>query len=171
MLLNQFEPGMTVEKLDQVFDQVKQGIQEIRTVLAEKGTPPRTDFLSRKMTKEQQRRFVIGVVEQLGYDFSKGRLDDTVHPFMTALNRNDARITTRWEENNFSMATFGVIHEAGHGMYEQNFDPKFDFTPLSEGASMGIHESQSLFNEIIIGSNRAFGKNNTRFPRMRRRHF
>ncbi|EIT2193242.1 carboxypeptidase [Enterococcus faecalis] len=156
VLLNQFEPGMTVEKLDQVFDQVKQGIQEIRTVLAEKGTPPRTDFLSRKMTKEQQRRFVIGVVEQLGYDFSKGRLDDTVHPFMTALNRNDARITTRWEENNFSMATFGVIHEAGHGMYEQNFDPKFDFTPLSEGASMGIHESQSLFNEIIIGSNRAF---------------
>ena len=78
---------------------------------------------------------MIGVVEQLGYDFSKGRLDDTVHPFMTALNRNDARITTRWEENNFSMATFGVIHEAGHGMYEQNFDPKFDFTPLSEGAS------------------------------------
>ena len=61
VLLNQFEPGMTVEKLDQVFDQVKQGIQEIRTVLAEKGTPPRTDFLSRKMTKEQQRRFVIGV--------------------------------------------------------------------------------------------------------------
>ena len=68
-------------------------------------------------------------------------------------------------KNNFSMATFGVIHEAGHGMYEQNFDPKFDFTPLSEGASMGIHESQSLFNEIIIGSNRAFGKNNTRFSK------
>ena len=70
MLLNQFEPGMTVEKLDQVFDQVKQGIQEIRTVLAEKGTPPRTDFYLEN-DQEQQRRFVIGVVEQLGYDFSK----------------------------------------------------------------------------------------------------
>jgi carboxypeptidase Taq len=54
------------------------------------------------------------------------------------------------------MGIFGVIHEAGHGMYEQNIDEKFEYTPVHEGASMGIHESQSLFNEIIIGSNQAF---------------
>jgi carboxypeptidase Taq len=156
VLLTQYEPGMTVEKLDKLFAELKEGIISIRKAIESQGVKPRTDFLSRKMTKEQQRRFVVGVVEQLGYDFSRGRLDDTVHPFMLDLNRNDARITTRWEENNFSMAVFGVIHEAGHGMYEQNIDSKFDYTPLGGGTSMGIHESQSLFNEIIIGSNRAF---------------
>lgn len=156
VLLNQYEPGLSVEKLDQIFGQVKTGIMEIRTTIAEKGTVPRTDFLSRRVTKEQQRTFVIGVAEQLGYDFSRGRLDDTVHPFMLDLNRNDARITTRWDESNFTMATFGVIHEAGHGIYEQSIDQKYDHTPLSTGTSMGIHESQSLFNEIIIGSNKQF---------------
>ncbi|MHC5215057.1 carboxypeptidase M32 [Enterococcus sp. LJL128] len=156
VLLNQYEPGLTVEKLDQLFAELKTGIIELRKELAEKGTPPRTDFLNRKVSKEQQRTFVTRVAEQLGYDFSKGRLDDTVHPFMLDLNRNDARITTRWDEQNFSMAVFGVIHEAGHGIYEQNIDSKYDYTPLSTGASMGIHESQSLFNEIILGSNRNF---------------
>jgi carboxypeptidase Taq len=156
VLLNQYEPELTVEKLDKIFAQVKAGIMDIRATIAEKGTAPRTDFLSRTVTKEQQRTFVIGVAKDLGYDFSRGRLDDTVHPFMLDLNRNDARITTRWDETNFSVATFGVIHEAGHGIYEQSIDPKYDYTPLSTGASMGIHESQSLFNEIIIGSNKQF---------------
>jgi carboxypeptidase Taq len=156
VLLNQYEPGMTVAKLDQIFEQVKTGIMELRADIAEKGQAPRTDFLSRRVSKEQQKTFVTGVAKQLGYDFAKGRLDDTVHPFMLDLNRNDARITTRWDETNVMMAVFGVIHEAGHGIYEQSIDPKYDYTPLSTGASMGIHESQSLFNEIIIGSNKAF---------------
>ena len=155
VLLNQYEPGMTVEKLDAIFGEVKDGIMALRARLAE-GTAPQTDFLSRKVTKAQQKRFAETVVKELGYDFERGRLDDTIHPFMLDLNRNDARITTRWNEHDFSMAIFGIMHEAGHGMYEQNIDPKYDHTPLSTGTSMGIHESQSLFNEIIIGSNQAF---------------
>lgn len=156
VLLDQYEPGMTTEILDQVFKQVKDGIMEIRQKVAEKGVQPDTSFLNRTVTREQQEKFVRKVVADLGYDFSRGRLDDTVHPFMLAINREDARITTRWNEDDFSMAVFGVIHEAGHGMYEQNIDSKFDYTPLATGVSMGIHESQSLFNEIIVGSNRAF---------------
>ncbi|MDA3972475.1 carboxypeptidase M32 [Enterococcus thailandicus] len=156
VLLNQYEPGMTVEILDKVFAQLKDGIMSIREEISEKGTEPETSFLSRKMTKEQQKRFVVGVIEQLGYDFSRGRLDDTIHPFMTGINPNDARITTRWNEHDFQMAVFGVIHEAGHGMYEQDIDDKYAYTPVYQGASMGIHESQSLFNEIIVGSNRSF---------------
>ncbi|MBL1228428.1 carboxypeptidase M32 [Enterococcus sp. BWB1-3] len=156
VLLNQYEPELTVERLDQLFSELKTGILSIRKAIAEKGMAPRTDFLSRHVSKEQQKRFVVEVAKQLGYDFAKGRLDDTVHPFMLDLNRNDARITTCWDEMNFTMAVFGVIHEAGHGIYEQNIDPKYDYTPLSTGASMGIHESQSLFNEIIIGSNKSF---------------
>ncbi|MBM1152064.1 carboxypeptidase M32 [Enterococcus durans] len=156
VLLNQYEPGMTVEILDRVFDQLKAGILKIRQTINEKGQEPRTNFLTRKMTKAQQEKFVVGVIEQLGYDFSRGRLDDTIHPFMLGINHNDARITTRWNEHDFKMAVFGVIHEAGHGMYEQDIDEKYAYTPIYQGTSMGIHESQSLFNEIIIGSNRNF---------------
>ncbi|KAF1301482.1 carboxypeptidase M32 [Enterococcus saccharolyticus] len=156
VLLNQYEPNMTTAILDQVFGEVRDGILAIRQTLSEKGTVPRTDFLKRTMTEAQQRKFIVKVIADLGYDMTKGRLDNTVHPFATGINHRDVRITTRWNENDFSMGVFGVIHEAGHGMYEQNIDEKFEYTPAHEGASMGIHESQSLFNEIIIGSNRHF---------------
>ncbi|WP_071131237.1 carboxypeptidase M32 [Enterococcus timonensis] len=160
VLLNQYEPGMTVEILDEVFAQLLAGITKIRQTLKEKGTEPEIDFLHRFVSKEQQQQFVRALAEKVGYDFKRGRLDDTIHPFMTGINRLDARITTRWDEHDFMMATFGVIHEAGHGVYEQNVDPKFDYTNLSGGVSMGIHESQSLFNEIIIGSSKNFWQTN-----------
>lgn len=158
VLLDQYEPKMTTEILDEVFAQVRDGIMAIRQELAEKGTEPETAFLSRKMTEAQQRKFVEKVIQDLGYDLTCGRLDTTIHPFATGINHKDVRLTTRWNETDFSMAVFGTIHEAGHGMYEQNIDEKFEYTPAHEGASMGIHESQSLFNEIIIGSNRQFWK-------------
>lgn len=155
VLLNQYEPGMTTEILDKVFSQLVTGITEIREALKQ-GTPSQTDFLSRKVPRYQQEKFIRGVISQLGFDFSRGRLDDTIHPFMTGINPEDARITTRWNEDDFTMAVFGVIHEAGHGTYEQNINPKYRYTPLYAGASMGIHESQSLFNELIIGSSPSF---------------
>lgn len=155
VLLNQYEPHMTTEKLDAVFSQLREGIIKIRKAL-EKGTAPDTALLSRKMTKEQQRKFVTKVVADLGYDFSRGRLDDTIHPFATGINHHDVRLTTRWHEEDFAMGIMGVMHEAGHGMYEQGILEKYAYTPVHEGASMGIHESQSLFNEIIIGSDRSF---------------
>lgn len=157
VLLNLNEPGMTTEVLDKVFSELLEGIQKLRKDL-EKGTVPRHDFLGRKVPKTQQERFVREVISQLGYDFSRGRLDDTIHPFMTGINPDDARLTTRWNEDDFTVAVFGTIHEAGHGMYEQHIDKKFAGTPLYAGASMGIHESQSLFNELIIGSHPAFWK-------------
>ncbi|MFV0557627.1 MAG: carboxypeptidase M32 [Enterococcus sp.] len=157
VLLNQYEPGMTVEILDQVFGRLREGILEIRTQLA-KGTPPRTDFIHRVVKKAQQERFVIQVIKELGFDFSRGRLDDTIHPFATGINHHDVRLTTRWHETDFTMGIFGVMHEAGHGMYEQSVTEKYNYTPLHTGTSMGIHESQSLFNELIIGGNRAFWK-------------
>lgn len=156
VLLDQYEPGMTTEILDEVFTTLREGIMALRKEIADKGTAPRTDFLSRHVPKAQQEKFVRQTVSQIGYDFSKGRLDDTVHPFMQELNRDDARITTRWNEDDFKFAVFGVLHEAGHGTYEQNIDAKYDYTPFSGGVSMGIHESQSLFNELIIGSRRSF---------------
>lgn len=155
VLLNLNEPGMTTEVLDKVFKELLAGITEIREKLKQ-GQVPQTDFSNRKVSRMQQEKFIRPVVEKLGFDFSRGRLDDTIHPFMTGINPDDARLTTRWNEKDFSMAVFGVIHEAGHGTYEQNIDKKFAYTPLYAGASMGIHESQSLFNELVIGSRKSF---------------
>lgn len=155
VLLDQYEPGLTTEELDRVFGTLKEGILDIKAVLDKKESID-TSFLNRYVPKELQKKYVTYLVDELGYDFSRGKLDDTVHPFMLAINRNDARITTRWDEHDVSMALFGVIHEAGHGIYEQNIDPQYDKTPLSTGVSMGIHESQSLFYEILVGGNYAF---------------
>ncbi|MDN6639916.1 MAG: carboxypeptidase M32 [Tetragenococcus sp.] len=156
VLLNLYEPNMTTEVLDDVFSTVRDGIIALRQKIADKGVKPRTDFLNRKMTKEQQQKFVIKVVQDLGFDLNHGRIDDTIHPFATGINHRDVRLTNRWNETDFSSGILGLIHEAGHGVYEQNIAEKFEYTPAHEGASMGIHESQSLFNELVIGSRKSF---------------
>ncbi|GMA08316.1 carboxypeptidase M32 [Tetragenococcus halophilus subsp. flandriensis] len=156
VLLNIYEPNMTTEILDDVFSTVRDGIIAIYQKIEKYGVKPRTDFLHRKMPKQQQEKFVTKVVEDLGFDFSHGRIDDTVHPFATGINHQDVRLTNRWNETDFSMGIFGLIHEAGHGVYEQNIAEKFEYTPVHEGASMGIHESQSLFNELVIASRKSF---------------
>ncbi len=72
------------------------------------------------------------------------------------MNRNDARITTRWATDDFQMAVLGILHEAGHGLFAQNVAPKWDYTPFNKAIAMSIHESQSLFNEVVIGRSEAF---------------
>jgi len=158
VLLNQYEPGMSVAILDGIFDQVRTGIMAIRKEIEEKGTKPDTSFLSRKVPKEMQVKFARHLATQLGFDFSRGRLDDSVHPFMTGFNHNDTRLTSRWHEDDFQMGILGTLHEQGHGQFEQNVSPDFAYTPVGSSMSMGIHESQSLFQEIMIGSNLAFWK-------------
>ncbi|MCC7668872.1 MULTISPECIES: carboxypeptidase M32 [Leuconostoc] len=164
VLLNQYEPGLTVAKLDAVFAQVKTGVTELRQRLAKEGTTPEDSFLKRRVTKEQQRQYAMAAAQRLGYNLNKGRLDDTIHPFMEALNRDDARITTRWDDYNFQMAVLGIFHEAGHGLFEQNVDPKYDDFRSVLPISMSIHESQSLFNEVMIGRSKAFWE--TEYPQM-----
>ncbi|WP_088815114.1 MULTISPECIES: carboxypeptidase M32 [Listeria] len=158
-LLEQYEPGMTVETLDAAFGKLRSGIMDLRKKM-EQGEVPSSKPLQVNIAKDIQKTFSERILQKMGFDFDAGRLDDTIHPFAIGLNVNDVRITTRYAEDNFKMAVFGIIHEGGHAIYEQNFDPKLSGTPLSEGASMGIHESQSLFYEIILGSSFAFWKSN-----------
>lgn len=164
VLLNQYEPGLNVAKLDAVFDELKAGIMALRTQLQTDGTTPDSHFLSRRITKDQQKAYALAASQRLGYDLNKGRLDDTIHPFMEALNRDDARITTRWDEHNFQMAVLGIFHEAGHGLFEQNVAAKYDDVRAVMPISMSIHESQSLFNEVMIGRSKAFWQ--AEYPKM-----
>lgn len=157
-LLDMYEPGVTVEMLDQVFGQLREEIVALVKEIAASPNKPDTSFLHKPFPKEQQKAFSLKVIEKLGYDFQAGRLDDTVHPFAIGINPGDVRITTRYDENDWRMAVFGTIHECGHALYEQHISKELIGTPLCTGTSMGIHESQSLFYENILGRDYSFWK-------------
>jgi carboxypeptidase Taq len=159
-LLDHYEPGMTVRTLDQVFGELRDAIIPLVKAISESNNQPRTDFLYHKFQKDRQRALSLKLLEQLGYDFESGRLDETVHPFMIGLNPGDVRVTTKYDENDFRTALFGTIHECGHALYEQNISKELVGLPICTGTSMGIHESQSLFYENFVGRNYYFWKHN-----------
>lgn len=155
-LLDLFEPGMTVDTIDRVFGQVREGIVPLLQEVREAKNQADISFLFKPFPTQNQRDFTLQVLKEMGYDFEAGRLDETVHPFATGLNLGDVRVTTRYDEKDFRMAVFGTIHEGGHAIYEQNISEKLIGTPLCDGTSMGIHESQSLFWENFIGRSKPF---------------
>lgn len=159
-LLDMYEPGITVEILDSVFGDLRKKIVPLVKGIAESTNKPETSFLFEKFPKEQQKELSVKILEQMGYDFQAGRLDETIHPFEIALNPGDVRVTTKYDEDDFRVAVFGTIHEGGHALYEQNISTELVGTPLCRGTSMGIHESQSLFYENFVGRNYSFWKKN-----------
>ncbi|WP_078546210.1 carboxypeptidase M32 [Litchfieldia alkalitelluris] len=159
-LLDMYEPGVTVDVLDQVFDQLRKSIVPLVQQIANSEHKPETGFLFNSFSKDKQRQLSLELLKGLGYNFDAGRLDETVHPFATGLNPGDVRITTNYDEQDFRTAVFGTIHECGHAIYEQNIAEELIGTLLCTGTSMGIHESQSLFYENFIGRSFSFWKQN-----------
>ena len=102
----------------------------------------------------------------LGFDFQRGRLDTAAHPFCTGIGPGDCRITTRFNPHNFSDGFFGILHETGHGLYDQGLAPEHYGTPMGEAVSIGIHESQSRLWENAVGRSRPFWRHY--FPLARR---
>ncbi|KAB7672977.1 carboxypeptidase M32 [Bacillus sp. B1-b2] len=160
VLLDMYEPGVTVDILDEVFTKVREAIVPLVQKISKSSDKPETAFLYEHFSKENQKNFSLDVLKQIGYDFQAGRLDETVHPFATGINPGDVRITTKYDESDFRVAVFGTIHEVGHALYEQNISADLVGTPLATGTSMGIHESQSLFYENFVGRNQAFWEQN-----------
>ncbi|MCC2683307.1 MAG: peptidase [Paenibacillaceae bacterium] len=154
-LLDMYEPEMTVDALDRLFGRLRERLVPLVEAISETAQPDIT-FLDQTFAKEKQQSFGLFILEQMGFDFAAGRLDETVHPFATGLNLGDVRITTRYLERDVVSALFGIIHEGGHALYEQNISPDLAGTPLCTGTSMGIHESQSRFWENVIGRSRPF---------------
>ncbi|MBT2690078.1 carboxypeptidase M32 [Bacillus sp. ISL-47] len=159
-LLDMYEPGVTVETLDQVFRQLREKIVPLVQQTSQSHNKPETSFLFERFSKDMQRGFSLEILEQMGYNFKAGRLDETVHPFAIGLNPGDVRVTTKYDEEDFRTAVFGTIHEGGHALYEQNISADLVGTPLCSGTSMGIHESQSLFYENFVGRHYSFWKKN-----------
>ncbi|WP_404428320.1 carboxypeptidase M32 [Sutcliffiella horikoshii] len=157
-LLDMYEQGITVEKLDEVFAKLKERIVPLVQNIADSSVQPRAKELLVSFPKDKQRDFSVEILKELSYDFDAGRLDETVHPFAIGLNPGDVRVTTKYDEEDFRTAVFGTIHECGHALYEQNISKELQGTGLCTGTSMGIHESQSLFYENFVGRHENFWK-------------
>ncbi|WP_085523608.1 carboxypeptidase M32 [Tuberibacillus sp. Marseille-P3662] len=157
-LLDMFEPGVKETDIDRVFNELREHITPLVQAISEAGNKPETQSLQKSFPAAKQRAFSEYILNEMGYDFAAGRLDETSHPFATGLNRGDVRVTTNYNENDFRLAVFGTIHEGGHALYEQNIGGELEGTPLAGGTSMGIHESQSLFFENFVGRSYGFWK-------------
>jgi carboxypeptidase Taq len=155
-LLDLYEPGIKVEQLDEIFANLRISTIELLDKIRNSGNDPRADFLNRTYDTSKQKEFSIFLLEQMGYDFEAGRLDESVHPFATGLNPGDVRVTTHFYLDELRSGIFGTIHEGGHALYEQNVSKDLIGTPLASGTSMGIHESQSRYWENTIGRSKAF---------------
>ncbi|WP_274650633.1 carboxypeptidase M32 [Paenibacillus humicola] len=155
-LLDAYEPGMTTAELDRVFGGLRGKLVPLAAAIANSPHQPDRSFLQQTFPKEAQKKFSLFILEQMGFDFGAGRLDESVHPFATGLNLGDVRITTRYLEHDVTSALFGTIHEGGHALYEQNIMKELLGTTLCTGTSMGIHESQSRFWENVIGRSKPF---------------
>ncbi|MCA1023248.1 carboxypeptidase M32 [Halobacillus litoralis] len=158
-LLHSYEPGMTVRILDEVFPKVRKALTGLLSDIQASDNKPDPAVLEGHFPKDKQAAFSEEMLRRMGYDFDAGRLDETIHPFAIGLNQNDVRVTTKYDEQDFRTAVFGTIHEGGHALYEQNISKDLAFTPLADGTSMGIHESQSLFWENFIARSESFWKN------------
>lgn len=157
-LLDYYEPGMTVEKLDKIFGELRDKIVPLVAKIKESKFQPDDSVFDKSFDIHKQEEFSRIILEKMGYDFDAGRLDVSEHPFTIGITPGDVRITTHYYPDLFSSALFSSIHEGGHGLYEQNVSEELNGTPLCTGTSMGIHESQSRFWENIIGRSYDFWK-------------
>ena len=149
------DEGMTTASTRKLFGELKRQLVPMVRAICEQ---PAADDSSLRQTfaKAAQFDFALHVAESLGYDLKRGRLDLTHHPFCTRFSAGDVRITTRVSENDLGDALFSTLHEAGHAMYEQGISAALDGTPLGQGVSAGVHESQSRLWENVVARSRGF---------------
>ena len=155
VLLDMYEKGVSMASLDPFFDLISRELKPV--VQAVSAAPqPRVDFLHRAYPIHLQREFSDRVMQLMGISRETCSIGETEHPFTDGVNKWDVRITTKYHENDVASSLYSVIHEGGHAIYEMGVRDEYQFTRLSGGASMGMHESQSRFYENLIGRSRAF---------------
>jgi len=155
-LLDEYEPGARSADLAAVLAELGPQISALVGPAVEKASQFPRDLLAGHYPVAAQQAFNREVAEAIGFDFTAGRIDTTTHPFCTGLGPGDTRLTTRYDEADFTSSLYGVLHEAGHGMYDQGLNRDAWGQPAGEACSLGIHESQSRLWENHVGGSRAF---------------
>ena len=155
VVMEKFEPGVTSEIVTKLFNELKEGIIPIIKKCVSSPNQPDISLIKRKCPIEIQKQLSEDISKLVCYDLEGGRIDETEHPF-TSGYYDDVRITTHYYEEDFSNSFYSVLHEAGHGIYDQNLSQEYKYQFVGDSASYGIHESQSRFIENLIGRSREF---------------
>lgn len=154
-LLDDYEPGETTANVAAVLAELRERLTPLVQQIVDSGNRP-PDVLSGRFPIAAQEAFGKQAAAAIGFDFDAGRLDVTAHPFCGGGGPRDVRLTTRYDEADFVSGFFSILHEAGHGIYEQGLPPELYGLPTGEAISLGIHESQSRMWENLVGRSRAF---------------
>ncbi|WP_411845097.1 carboxypeptidase M32 [Roseibacillus persicicus] len=155
-LLSCYERGANTTEVANLFDTLQDDLVDIAAQAVEASRQIPADLLLGPAPIESQQTLNREIAESIGFDFSAGRIDTTTHPFCTTLGPCDVRLTTRYDENDFASSLFGILHEAGHGLYEQGTPSDQAHLPSGDPVSLGIHESQSRLWENHVGRSRPF---------------
>jgi carboxypeptidase Taq len=164
-LLDEYEPGTTAAGVATLFADLTAELSPLIRAAIGTGKRPKPGVLERDYPVERQRWFAEGAAAAIGFDFAKGRLDVAAHPFCSGVGPGDCRLTTRYNPRFFNEAFFGVLHEAGHGLYEQNLPADRFGQPAGQYCSLGVHESQSRLWENQVGRSADYW--HAYFPRLR----
>jgi len=154
-LLDLYEEGLTSRSLTGIFANLQ---PELTGLVVQKGinpSPKEPAFPFPPIAEKDQIAFSEKMLAEIGYDFTRGRQDVSSHPFTTSIGHNDRRVTNRYRPDSLEFI-FSALHEGGHALYEQGVGQEYSTSPLDEGVSLGIHESQSRLWENIIGRSRLF---------------
>lgn len=174
--MDDYERGLTTERLNEIFGVVREGVVPLIEKVYAKKTPTALEKSGAKnpllgeFDIEKQAELAKRVAVALGFDLTKGRLDVSVHPFTGGCGPADVRMTTRYKRTDFAESLTGCIHETGHALYEQGRSAEYIGQPVSEAHGMGVHESQSLLWERMVGLSEPFmhyllGELKTSFPK------
>ncbi|HLJ55139.1 MAG TPA: carboxypeptidase M32 [Chthonomonadaceae bacterium] len=155
-LLDVYEPGMKQADVARTFAELRPALVELTHAIGESSAPVDAALLHRTYPVDVQRTLTLSLAAEFGFDLRRGRQDEAAHPFCSGFNRDDVRITTRFDPDYLGQALYATLHETGHGLYEQGYPPQYDGTPLGAGCSLGIHESQSRLWENLVGRSRAY---------------
>jgi carboxypeptidase Taq len=155
-LLDEYEPGATAAAITRAFADLRAELVPLVGALMASGRKPRRDVLEREYPIQAQEAFGQAAAAVIGFDFDAGRLDVTAHPFCSGIGPGDCRLTTRYNLHHFNDGFFGILHEAGHGIYDQGLPAEHFGTPMGVAVSLGIHESQSRLWENQVGRSQAF---------------
>jgi carboxypeptidase Taq len=154
-LIDLMDPDMRTATIRELFAGLRAELVPLVDAIT-RAAPADDSCLHETYGETEQLAFASAMASKFGYDWNRGRQDKTPHPFMTKFSIGDVRITTRVRQNDLAYALFSTLHEAGHALYEQNIDRRFEATPLAEGTSSGVHESQSRLWENQVGRSLPF---------------
>ena len=155
-LADSFEAGMTAASVAEVFTPLRERLVPMLDEILGSKTGPSNVFNELKLPVEQQKKFVKAISAAVGFDYDRGRLDESTHPFCSGSHCNDVRMTTRFHEDNVNDALGSTLHESGHGIYEQGLLEEHIGTPMGSAVGLSIHESQSRMWENQVGRSQAF---------------